>query len=221
MKITRNILKEIESAAKHYFYNAFGCHDWTHVERVHNLAMKIGRKEGADLSILSAATYLHDIGRRDEMKSKGAYCHAQAGAKMAEKILRDLNVDEAIIQNIIHSIETHRYRNDLNPNTLEAKVLFDADKLDSIGAIGLARAFLFAGHSGSCNIYTGREKSAAIKGVDLSYSGDDSALLEYEFKLKKIKDKMMTKTGKKMAYERHEFMHSFVNRMHKEIEGII
>lgn len=159
----KEIIGRIREDAKGFFVGASGCHDWTHVDRVKNLAMHIGKKEKANLFVLEIAAYLHDIGRREEMKEKGLFCHAEHGAKLSQRILKKYNPEKEIVDNIIHCIESHRYRNSNIPETIEAKVLFDADKLDSIGAIGIARDFLFAGSAGSKTLYTGNEKKAGEK----------------------------------------------------------
>jgi len=217
----KEIINQIKEDAKKYFKGASGCHDWTHVERVRNLAINIGKKEKADLPVLELAAYLHDIGRKKEMDSQGLFCHAEHGAQTAKKILKKYAVSEKDSENIIHCIKSHRWRNDNVPKTLEAKIIFDADKLDSIGAIGIARDFLFAGSAGSKTLYTGNEKKLAKNKKDYSYGKEDSALLEYEIKLKHVKDKILTKEGKRIAKERHRYMKEYFDRFEKEIKGVI
>ncbi|MCK5061446.1 HD domain-containing protein [Candidatus Parcubacteria bacterium] len=217
--INKIIKEEIKEEAKFFFKEASGCHDWTHIERVTELALKIGEKENADLDILEIASLLHDIGRKEEMKNKGNFCHAEKGAELAKIILKKHKLNENDIEGILHCIIIHRYRNSHVPKTIEAKVLFDADKLDSIGAVGIARDFLFAGNAGSNNLYTGNEKELSKQDKDYSYTKEDSAILEYEIKLKKIKDKVITKTGKKIALERHNFMEIYFDRFWKEVKG--
>lgn len=218
--LSKKVLEKIENEAKKYFAGSSGCHDWTHVERVLKLALHIGKIEKANLDVVKIASLLHDISRRDEMKAKGSFCHAKESAKEAVKILAKYKFAPDFVQNILHCIRTHRFRDRENiPKTLEAKVLFDADKLDSIGAVGLGRAFLFAGGPGSGNLYTGNEKSLARLNKDLSFSKEDSAVLEYEFKLKKIKDRVLTRTGKKFALGRHKFMQNFFRQFWQEVEG--
>ena len=191
-----------------------GCHGPDHTERVHNLALHIGRLMNARLDILSAAALLHDIGRSHEMLSQGKICHAAKGAEMSRAILTGLGFSAEMQEAILHCIEAHRYRNNKFPETLEAKILFDADKLDSIGAIGIGRAFLFAGQVGA---------RLHNRGVDVaktrSYSTEDTAYREFLVKLCKIKDKMLTPEGKRLAAERHEFMEIFFKRLDKEIHG--
>lgn len=219
MKISKEIIKKIEKEAKVFFSGASGCHDWTHVERVHKLAMNIGKKEKADLSILSVACLLHDIGRKEEMESRGKFCHAERGAEMADRILYKYHLDQDIVDNILHCIITHRYRNEHIPTTIEAKVLFDSDKLDSIGAVGIGRDFLFAGYLQN-PLYTGNEKNIIKLKKDKTYSDDDTAILEYEFKLKNVKDSILTKSGKIIAKERHEYMVNYFKKFWKEVKGM-
>lgn len=218
-KITRHAIRQIEKEARAYFKNASGCHDWTHVERVRNLALYIGEKEHADLKILEIAAFLHDIGRKKEMEERGLSCHAKEGAKIAEKILRKYKFPKVIIDRIKHCILSHRNRNSHIPETIEAKVLYDADKLDSIGAIGIARDFLFAGNAGSKNLYTGNEKKLVKSGKNYSFTKEDSAFLEYELHLKYIKRRVITKEGKRIAMERHKFMEEYFKRFWQEVKG--
>jgi uncharacterized protein len=218
MKITKKIISKIEKDAKKYFIDASGCHDWTHVERVKNLALQIGKKEGADLGVIEIAALLHDIARKKEMNSKGKICHAQESAKFAKPILKKYKLDKEQIDNILHCIEAHRFRKSLAPKTIEAKIIYDADKLDGIGTVGIGRIFLFAGYLKN-PLYTGNERYYAQKGIDRSYTKDDTAIMEYELKLKKIKDKMLTKTGRKFAQERHNYMVGFFDRFWQEVEG--
>lgn len=217
--INKTTKEKIRIYAQAFFKNASGCHDWTHVERVTKLALKIGKIERADLDVLEVAAILHDIGRREEMKSKGRFCHAEKGAELAKVILEKLKIDKQDIDNVCHCIISHRNRNNHEPKTIEAKVLFDADKLDSIGAVGVARDFLFAGYAGSKTLYTGNEKKLSKQNKDYAYSKEDSAILEYEVMLKKVKNKMKTKAGKKIAQERHVFMQDFFERFWKEVKG--
>ena len=114
----------------------------------------------------------------------------------------------------MHCIECHRFRKNKPPISIEAKILFDADKLDSIGAIGIGRAFSFAGGVGA---------RLHIKDIDITktkeYSVDDCAYREFLVKLIKLKDRMLTKEGKRIAKERHNFMVEFFDRLNKEVDG--
>ncbi|MBU0730752.1 MAG: HD domain-containing protein [Proteobacteria bacterium] len=191
-----------------------GCHGPDHTERVHRVALFIGRKMGARMDVLSAAALLHDIGRIHETANRGKTCHAEKGAEMATKILEDFNFPEETIDAILHCITTHRYRGENIPESLEAKIIFDADKLDSIGAIGIGRAFLFAGQVGARL----HNHNSSIEGTR-AYSVEDTAYREFKVKMCKIKDRMLTPIGRKLATERHEFMDIFFNRLEREIYG--
>ena len=141
---------EIKTVAQGLLASDSSSHGWDHADRVWNLCRHIGRAEGADLEVLGLAAYLHDIGRPEERASGGEVCHAVAGAERARRILEEHGYREETIERVVHCIASHRFRrNGERPRTLEARVLFDADKLDAIGAVGIGRAFLFAGEVGA------------------------------------------------------------------------
>jgi uncharacterized protein len=207
-------LKKTEAAVKNFFSQSRGSHDWDHTLRVYRLCRHIGVRENADIDVLGIAAYLHDIGRKYEDDSKGAICHARKGAEMAEPMIADIPFSEKQKENVLHCILSHRFRSTCIPETLEAKVLFDADKIDAIGAIGVARAFLFAGEIGARLHNADADVHQA-----LPYSAEDTGYREYVFKLSKIKDRIMTNEGKKIASRRHAFMESFFNRFLDEFEA--
>jgi len=191
-----------------------GCHGPDHIDRVHRTALYIGSLMGAELEILSTAALLHDIGRRYEMEQQGGICHAEKGAELARDILQELGFPAEKIEAIAHCIQTHRYRGENVPKSLEAKILFDADKLDSIGAIGIGRAFLFAGQVGA-KLHNGDVDILASR----SYSTEDTAYREFKFKMSKVKDRLLTPEGRRLAEERHGFMEIYFDRLDREIEG--
>jgi uncharacterized protein len=210
------IIEKIRDEAKIILKDSRSSHDWDHTERVYRLALHIGKKEGAQLTIVALAALLHDIGRSCEDRTNGKVCHAEKGAEMADKILQKHGLDQGIISQVVHCIETHRFRNNKQPRSKEARVLFDADKLDSIGAVGIGRAFLFAGEVGAKL----HNKNACITATK-PYTEEDTAYREYMVKLRYIKGRILTEEGKRIARERHEFMEKFFKRLNKEIEGII
>ncbi len=189
-----------------------GCHGPDHSARVHRTALFIGRQLGARLDVLSAAALLHDIGRRHETETRGGICHADKGADLAQEILAELAFPAETIELIVQCIATHRYRDAKRPQSLEAEILFDADKLDSVGAIGIGRAFLFAGQVGAKL----HNENSDIRNTD-SYSVEDTAYREFKVKLCKVKDRMLTSEGKRLAKERHAFMEVFFERLEREI----
>ncbi|MBI4709368.1 MAG: HD domain-containing protein [Candidatus Portnoybacteria bacterium] len=209
------LLAKIEQIARLKLKSGLSCHDWDHVSRVCNLAIWLGKKEKADLSILMAAALLHDIKKKEEVKSKGKICHAIEGAKEAERILRKLKLEDYFISRVKHCIEAHRYRNDIKPQTIEAKVLSDADKIDALGAVGIGRSMLFAGKVGA------RLHNSDVRDITATngYGQDDTFYREFMVKLRYLKDKMHTRIGKKIALERTKYMERFLDRLEKEISA--
>jgi len=176
--------------------------------------MHIGQVEGADMGVLEISAYLHDVGRSFQDESKGTICHAEKGAEIAAQLLDKYPISAQQKENILHCIRSHRFRGNDPPETLEAKTLFDADKLDSIGAIGIARAFQFAGEVGAKfhNPDVDPEETQA-------YSEEDTGYREFKLKLSKIKDRMLTTEGRRLAEERHAFMEKYFERFFQEYEG--
>ena len=208
------MLSKIREEAQCYFNNAKGSHDWYHTERVYALCMHIGKKEQADLEVLKLAALLHDIGREFQDRTNGRVCHAEKGASVARKLLEKYGAAEKLIARVVHCIECHRFRGDKLPQTTEAKVLYDADKLDSIGAVGIGRAFLFAGEIGA-HLH---KNGVTIENTE-PYTKEDTAYREFMVKLRKVKDKMLTTEGKRIAEKRHSFMEEFFQRLSREVEG--
>ncbi len=204
----------IRKISARYCMEEGGSHGPDHSERVCRNAVYIGTRMEARLDILAAAALLHDIGRRRETESRGTLCHARAGAELARPILRRLGFAAPDIDAICHCIRAHRFRGRTRPQTLEARILFDADKLDSIGAIGIGRAFLFAGQIGAClhNPETDPEATAA-------YSTHDTAYREFQVKMSRVRDQMLTPVGRELARERHRFMEIFFDQLNREIYG--
>ncbi len=207
-------IEDIRAFAMKCLSGSHGSHDWEHTQRVYNLCMHIGQVEGADMEVLKIAAYLHDVGRPYQDESKGAICHGEKGAEIADALLERYPISDAKKANIIHCITSHRFRGNCLPETLEAKVLFDADKLDSIGAIGIGRTFLFAGEVGA------KLHNPAIDPEDTEpYTEADTGYREFKLKLSKIRDRMLTGEGRRMARERHVFMERFFERFLQEHEG--
>jgi uncharacterized protein len=203
-------------------------HDLEHVERVYNLCMDIARYEPeADLDVLKPAALLHDIARVREFEDeKGIVEHAAYGAEMAEEILRKLGYEEEKIAQVKHCIMVHRYRRAREAETAEAKILFDADKLDSLGAVGVARCFMIAGQYGQ-RIYSDVQieqylienvigERAEIRLKDVS---KHSPNLEFELKFRHIPERLYTRKAKEVAKERLGFMEEFFERLKAEVKG--
>ncbi len=209
-----DIVKAVRAAAEEIFTGAKGSHDWDHTLRVTRLCLRIGPSEAADMTTLLSAAYLHDIGRCHPDGSNGKLCHARQGARMAAPILKQLSLAPARIDAILHAIASHRFRGEEAPRTVEARVLFDADKLDAIGAVGVARAYQFAGELGA------RLHNPHMRIEDSEpYSREDTGYREYVVKLSKIKDRILTPGGREIARERHAFMAAFFERFLAEHTG--
>jgi uncharacterized protein len=204
----------VRNRARRLFLEAAGSHDWDHTRRVAALCEHIGQAEKADLKVLRMAAYLHDIGRCHQDRSNGVHCHAGEGARMAAGILEELPLTASEKENIVHCVRSHRFRENHAPATLEAKVLFDADKLDAIGAVGVARAYLFAGEVGACLHNPDIDVTLAP-----AYSENDTGYREYLVKLRHIHTRMLTTEGRRLAAERHAFMETFFDRFISEIKG--
>jgi uncharacterized protein len=208
------MLTTVEQMARRYFQGTRGSHDWEHTLRVRRLCERIGTAEGVDMDVLLVAAYLHDIGRSYQDNSSGAVCHAEEGARLAGDVLEKLTLTAGQKENVLHCIRSHRYRGNQDPRTPEARVLFDADKLDAIGAVGVARAFLFAGELGA-RLHGDHPNVEETE----PYSTDDTGYREFKVKLCKIKDRILTCEGKKLAAERHRIMVEFFDRFLEEYEG--
>jgi len=181
-------------------------HDFDHVLRVLALAERIARAEGANIAIVRAATLLHDI-------AHGQPQHHLAGAQRARDILA--GHDPEFVEAVAHAIQAHRFRSSPDPATLEAQVLFDADKLDAIGAIGIARAFAHSAHLGQPLFASLREAQAEMAPPASSHT----AVHEYVLKLSRLMDMLYTKTAREIAHRRHEFMVDFFHRLDAELSG--
>ena len=208
------MLDTVERMAYTYFQGARGSHSWDHTLRVRRLCERIGAAEGVDMDVLLVSAYLHDIARSHQDDSNGAICHAEKGAQLAAVIVNKLPLTAGQQDNILHCIRSHRFRGSHKPRTPEARVLFDADKLDAIGAVGVARAFLFAGEVGAR-----LHSEAADVEKTRAYTVDDTGYREFKVKLCKIKDRILTRSGQELAADRHVIMEEFFNRFREEYEG--
>lgn len=184
-----------------YVKNAFsasGSHGFDHVMRVTRLCEIIGREEDVNMDILIPAALFHDIAR--PLEEKNGTPHEEKGAKIAELFLTAIHYDGALIPQITHAISTHRYRSDKKPETIEAKVLSDADKLDAMGATGIARTFMRAGeHNGEMQ----------------------DALFHIHDKLLKLNNHMYTKTSVDLAQGRHDVLVYFVRNLEEELSPTV
>ncbi len=202
---------------KNKLESAPGCHDFDHTLRVLRNAMTIADMEKIskhDWHIVELGALLHDVARPEEMASEGGICHAVEGAPIAGAMLAEAGFSEAICNAVAEAVKKHRFRGRLHPESLAEKIVYDADKLDSIGAAGIGRAFHFAGRTGA-RLHNTAEEALAGK----EYGREDSAYREYLVKLRHVPERMLTASGRMLAVRRAEFMHSFFAELNFEVYG--
>ncbi len=215
-KIREEVEKELSCSA----------HNIDHIMRVYNLALHLSKGMDIDMEVLEASVLLHDIARaREDADSTGKTDHAVLGSEMAYPILKDLGYDDEKIRHIQDCIISHRYRTGIRPKTMEAKILFDADKLDSLGAIGIARSFVWVGKN-NAKIFTETDiekyTEENLDGKKMGRIKDKtrhSPQIEFETKLRYIIDKLHTKKAKNIGKERLEYYKNFLERLRAEIKG--
>ncbi len=215
-KIKEIVAKELSCSA----------HDMEHVLRVYNLALRLAEGDNVDKDVLRAATLLHDIARvKEDRDSSGKTDHAVLGAKMAGPILRKLDFSKKQIRHIQECIISHRYRTGHKAKSREAQILFDADKLDALGAIGVARTFVWVGKN-KAKIYNNVDIEKYIK-ENLGRSPEGrikdktkhSPQIEFETKLKFVVDRLYTEKAREIGRKRLAFLKKFLERLEKELVG--
>ncbi|PWL39699.1 phosphohydrolase [Flagellimonas aquimarina] len=209
------ILEHTISFVKETLENAEGGHDWFHIERVFNTAKFISKHEKVDALVVKLAALLHDIA--DPKFYNG---DESIGPKMAYDFLNTLKVDQETINHIIEIIKHVSFKNSLEKNqkvfsSIELKVVQDADRLDAIGAIGIARAFNYGGYKN--RELHNPEISPNLNMTKEEYKRSNAPTINHFYeKLLLLKEKMNTTTGKKLAEERHQYMLGFLKQFHKE-----
>jgi len=206
------LLDDLKTEVENMFAGRDPGHDYAHVIRVYNIAERIGKEEGADMEILLAAVLLHDIivyPKGSEKRTKSA----DESAELAEKMLAARSWPRERIERVSYCIKTHSYSKNVDPETLEAKILQDADRLDALGAIGIARTFSVGG-SEMRSFYNPQDPFCRMgrEPEDTRWTMD-----HFKAKLLKLEKTMHTDTAKRMAHERTRFMEAFLAQMEKEI----
>jgi uncharacterized protein len=220
VKSFSTIMPTIESA-RTWYPEVDPVHGFDHILRVYRMVGKLATAEGADLEIVQAAALLHDAqGSQTSGGEEGRLDHHQASAEFALQILDAEGWSVDRIAAVQHCILTHRFRDNSNiPQTLEAKILFDADKLDVIGAVGVARTIAY---DVVVNQPIYAEPSTRFLESGQKEPGEPhSSYHEYLFKLRLIKDRLYTKTAQAIAEQRHHFMVQFFDRLVGEERGEI
>jgi len=184
-------------------------HDPEHIFRVLynsiNIASK--RKEKINFDVLIASCLLHDIGREEQFKNENV-CHAKIGGIMAKEFLLKNNWKEEDAEHVNNCISTHRFRGNNFPESIEAKILFDSDKLDAVGGLGIARTLLYQGIIGT-QIYKIKDGKICYENIDDS----ESFFEEYNRKLKKLYDKFYTEEAFMIAQKQKENAQLFYDKL--------
>lgn len=194
---------------------ADSAHDAAHIYRVLYCALEIAKTEpDTNYDILITACLLHDVGRPDQLADP-KLCHAQVGAEKACRFLLAQGFSADFSEKVGHCIRTHRFRKALPPETIEAKILFDADKLDVTGAMGIARTLMYRG-AVTEPLYAVLEDGSISDGTPESES---SFFREYKFKLEKLYHRFYTKKGAQMAKQRQAAAVSFYESLLREVQS--
>lgn len=180
------------------FFRKSGSHGLDHTLRVTRLCVEIGEAEGADKQILIPAALFHDVAR--PLEKETGIPHEEEGARIAEEYLRSNGLEEDCIRAIVHAIRSHRYSTGTKPETPEAKILSDADKLDAMGAVGIARTFMQAGEHGD---------------------GIEGATAHIHEKLLNLRELMYTRTAKEIAEDRHALLQRFADALEDETRSAV
>ncbi|MBF8148920.1 HD domain-containing protein [Winogradskyella sp. F6397] len=203
---------------KQELIDAEGGHDWFHVERVYKNTLLIAKTEPVDIEIVSLAALMHDIA--DSKFNDG---NEAIGPKKAQQFLLENDVDSSVIEHVTQIIQNMSFKNSLDVNTAftskEMEVVQDADRLDAIGAIGIARCFNYGGYKNRA-LYN-PEIEPNLNMTKAQYKNSDAPTINHFYeKLLLLKDQMNTKTGKRIALERHNYMEGFLKQFYAEWDGI-
>jgi uncharacterized protein len=189
-----------------------GSHDMSHLERVWRTARLIAAQEGGDLRLLAAAVLLHDcVAVEKDSPLRGQA--SRLSAEKAQQVLEELQWDSREIEAVTDMIQTHSYSSGLTPNTLEGRILQDADRLDAIGVIGIARCFYTAGRMGS-KLYDAADPQAKERDLD----DRRYALDHFPMKLLRLATGFQTQAGGRLAKERHARLQAFYDVFTNELE---
>jgi uncharacterized protein len=191
-------------------------HDWWHVYRVWKMAQRIGQAEGADLLIVELAALLHDIA---DWKSHGGDC--TVGPKRASQWLASLDLDPGAIQHVCRIIADISFKGakvEQPPLSLEGQVVQDANRLDALGAVGIARAFAYGGAQGRL-LYDPAVPPVEHRTASDFLQSKGTTINHFYEKLLLLKDRMNTASGSALAEKRHRFMEEYLRHFFEEWEG--
>ena len=211
-------LKATEKYVKETLRGAEGGHDWSHTSRVYRTALNIAAGEKVDLLTVGLGALLHDIA-----DAKFYDGDESIGPRKAEAFLKGIDVSEDRIQEVVDIVKNISFKNSLGdvgpkPKSMALQIVQDADRLDAMGAIGIARAFNYGGFRNR-PLYDPDIKPAANLGKEQYKKSKAPTINHFYEKLLTLKDKMNTETGKKMADQRHRYMLEFLDQFYEEWEG--
>jgi len=217
MKLQRQqLIDRTVEFVKHRLAGAEGGHDWWHIVRVWSLSKTIGKMEGADMLVVELGALLHDIA--DAKFNDG---NETLGPEMAHQFLIDQCVDQIIIDQVVVIVRDISFKNTFSDDVSRSKeldVVQDADRLDAMGAIGIARTFNYGGYQG--NVMYDPQLPPRVNMTKEEYKKGKSTTINHFYeKLLLLKDTMNTATGKRLAEERHQFMLTFLETFCQEWEG--
>jgi len=210
------IIEKTKAFVKQQLANAEGGHDWFHIERVYKNTVFIAKHEAADMLIVQLGALLHDIA-----DSKFHNGDETIGPKIASEFLRSLPVDTSVIDHVVKIIENVSFKGGNFQTTFsspELKVVQDADRLDAIGAIGIARTFNYGGFKNRAIYDPNIPPKLNMTKEEYKKSTAPTINHFYE-KLLLLKDRMHTETGKKLANQRHQYMEQFLAQFYAEWNG--
>jgi uncharacterized protein len=212
------ILQQTKNHLREMFEKEGTGHDWWHIERVLNNATAIAKKEkSADLFIVQLGALLHDIA---DFKFHGG--DDTVGGKVAATWLRSIGADEPTIKSVVHIVDNVSFKGmgtESKMESIEGKIVQDADRLDAMGAIGIARAFAYGGYK-QRPIYDPKGKAGKNLNFARYKKGSDSTIHHFYEKLLHLKGLMNTKTGKKMALARHRFLEAYLKQFYSEWRSV-
>lgn len=209
------IIENLRELVKNKLYGEGSGHDWWHIFRVSNLSKTIASKEGGDLFIIELASLLHDI---EDWKFTD---NNTTSTSLCETWMRTLGIENHIISQVSTIIKTLSFKGgvvDSSQHTIEGKIVQDADRLDAIGAIGIARTFTYGGYKNR-PIYDPNIPPYEFITLEDVKNSENHTINHFYEKLLKLKDTMNTHTGKKLALERHEVMTRFLDEFYDEWDG--
>lgn len=212
----RSIIKQTEEYARKTLQGESSGHDFWHVYRVWKMAQHIGKKEKANMFLVELAALLHDIA---DYKFHGG--DEEIGLRTAEKWLKSLKVDQETIEHVKQIIRNASFKGagvKTKMKTIEGKIVQDADRLDAIGAIGIARTFAYGGNKGSI-MYDPKVKPIMYGSFEEYKRNTPPTITHFYEKLLLLKNLMNTKTAKEIAEGRHKYMEEFLKKFYKEWDG--